>query len=162
MLCSEQRQGGAARFWARCCGARMGEAGSQGAFKGAPGISGRSCGRGSPAVSPVISGACRCGEERAARWGQAVSGRRRGRGRAGRGRGPDERGPVAGGWWARWLGRADWAGAAERARGDAGAGRVARWRAGERAGRESQLGHGERSGVASWAGRVGLDLASLG
>jgi len=62
--------------------------------------------------------------------------------------GPDERGPVAGG--------------AERARGDAGAGRVARWRAGERAGRESQLGHGERSGVASWAGRVGLDLASLG
>ena len=78
--------------------------------------------------------------------------------------GPDERGPVAGGWWARWLGlgRADWAGAAERARGDAGAGRVARWRAGERAGRESQLGHGERSGVASWAGRVGLDLASLG
>ena len=62
--------------------------------------------------------------------------------------GPDERGPVAGG--------------AERARGDAGAGRVTRWRAGERAGRESQLGHGERSGVASWAGRVGLDLASLG
>ena len=87
-----------------------------------------------------------------------------GRGRAGRGRGPDERDPVAGGWWARWLGlgRADWAGAAERARGDAGAGRVARWRAGERAGRESQLGHGGRSGVASWAGRVGLDLASLG
>ena len=36
MLCSEQRQGGAARVWARCCGARMGEAGSQGAFKGAP------------------------------------------------------------------------------------------------------------------------------
>ena len=59
------------------------------------------------------------------------------------------------------------AGEPERVRGeqavrDAGLGRVARWRAGERAGRESQLGHGERSGVASWAGRVGLDLASLG
>ena len=59
------------------------------------------------------------------------------------------------------------AGGPERVRGeqavrDAGLGRVARWRAGERAGRESQLGHGERSGVASWAGRVGLDLASLG
>ena len=30
MLCSEQRQGGAAMVWARCCGARMWEAGSQG------------------------------------------------------------------------------------------------------------------------------------
>ena len=88
----------------------------------------------------------RCGDDGSDPWGRPVSGATRASGGA---RHAEER-----------SGSCAWAVLAQG--GDAGVGRVARWRAGERAGRESQLGHGERSGVASWAGRVGLDLTSLG
>jgi hypothetical protein len=57
--CSAPSRGRAERlgFGRGATGRGWGKRGRMGAFKGAPGISGRSCGRGSPAVSPVISGA---------------------------------------------------------------------------------------------------------
>ena len=84
-------------------GRRSGGAGRWGSCPGGSG------GAGGPRRSEARAGQ-RNSASRVARHGEEE--------RKGGGGGADRRGPVAGGWWARWLGlgRADWAGAAERAR----------------------------------------------
>ena len=146
---------GAARGWMGCRESRGGQLKACGDL----GVRAR---YGKPASIPggdrgvsVVCARCGGGDDQ---WVQAVSGRRRGRR-------SDERGPVAGGWWARWLGlgRADWAGAAERARlaglSASGPGREGGWAAEKPAGPARWAHAGERKGPTGPREKDGLDWA---